>query len=125
MKEREAAAVGIEEVAALIADIDEVVRAAVKSASVRTSGGKDIDSWQVHSERVAYAATEVLAAKAMLEYAQAAAAAGTDAGVATDQAAVFAGEIGAKISGQFAAASADFDLPAGLFDKTLGSAATR
>jgi (2S)-methylsuccinyl-CoA dehydrogenase len=125
MKEREAAAVKIADVSALVAEIDEVVRAAVKSASARTSGGKDIDSWQVHAERVAYAATEVLAARAMVEYAEATAAAGGDAGLATDQAAVFAGEIAAKITGQIAAAAADWDLPADLFDKTLGSAATR
>jgi (2S)-methylsuccinyl-CoA dehydrogenase len=125
MKEREAAAVKIADVSALVAEIDEVVRAAVKSASARTSGGKDIDSWQVHAERVAYAATEVLAAKAMVEYAEATAAAGGDAGLATDQAAVFAGEIAAKITGQIVAAAADWDLPADLFDTTLGSAATR
>ncbi len=125
MQEREASAVKIPDVAALVADIDEVVRAAVKSASARTGGGKDIDAWQVHSERVAYAATEVLAAKAMVEYAEAMAAAGVDAGLATDQAAVFAGEIAAKITGQLVAAAADWDLPAGLFEKTLGCAATR
>jgi (2S)-methylsuccinyl-CoA dehydrogenase len=125
MKEREAAVVKIGDVAALVADIEEVVRAAVKSASARTAGGKEIDAWQVHSERVAYAATEALAARAMIEYAEATAAAGADASLSTDEAAVFAGEIAAKITGQIAAASADWDLPAGLFDKTLGCAATR
>jgi alkylation response protein AidB-like acyl-CoA dehydrogenase len=92
MQERQAAVVAIQDVAALVADIDEVVREAVKAASVRTGGGKDIDSWQVHSERVAYAATEVLAAKAMVEYAEAVAAAGLDASLFVDEAAIYAGE---------------------------------
>jgi (2S)-methylsuccinyl-CoA dehydrogenase len=125
MKEREAVQVSIEDVSALVGQIDDVVSAAVKAASVRTQGGKDIDSWQVHSERVAYAATEVLAAKAMVEYAQAAAAAGVDASLFVDQAAVYAGETAAKLTGQVAAASDDFGLPEGLFENTLGSAATR
>ncbi len=123
MSEREAGKVSVADVAALVADIDEVVRAAVESASRRTDGGKKIDDWQVHSERVAYAATEVLAAKAMLEYAEAAS--GGEAALFLDEAAVFAGETAAKISGQYVAAAADFDLPDGLFDRTLGSAAAR
>lgn len=125
MKEREAVQVSIEDVSALVGQIDEVVSAAVKAASARTQGGKDIDSWQVHSERVAYAATEVLAAKAMVEYAKEAAAAGVDASLFVDEAAVYAGETAAKLTGQVAAAADDFDLPEGLFEKTLGSAATR
>jgi len=125
MQEREAPRVGIETVAALVADIDEVVREAVKAATLRTQGGKNIDSWQVHSERVAYAATEVLAARSMLEYAQAVAAAGQDASLFVDQAAVYAGETAAKLSGQLAAASADFALPEGLLERTLGAETTR
>lgn len=125
MQEREAVQVTIEDVAALVAILDEVVGEAVKSASVRTGGGKNIDAWQVHSERVAYAATEVLAAKAMTEYARAAAAAGTDASLFVDEAAVYAGETAAKLAGQLTAAGDDFALPPGLFERTLGSEATR
>ena len=121
MQEREAAKVGIEDVTALVAMIEEVVGEAVKSAARLTDGGKNIDSWQVHSERVAYAATEVLAAKAMVEYATAAAAAGVDASLFVDQAAVFAGETAAKLTGQLAAASEDYGLPAGLVERTLGA----
>lgn len=121
MTEREAEKVRIEDVEALVGALDEVVRAAVESASRRTQGGKDIDSWQVHSERVAYAATEVLAAKSMVEYAKAAAAAGTDASLFVDQAAVYAGETAAKLCGQLAAAAGDFDLPAGLHERTLAT----
>lgn len=124
MTEREAEKVRIEDVEALVGALDEVVRAAVESASRRTQGGKDIDSWQVHSERVAYAATEVLAAKSMVDYAKAAAAAGVDASLFLDQAAVYAGETAAKLHGQLAAAAGDFDLPAGLHERTLATDAS-
>ena len=80
MSERVAAAVSVEEVSAVVDAIDELVRAAVASASKRTEGGKEIDSWQVHSERVAYAATEVLTARSMVDYAREAAAAGAEIG---------------------------------------------
>jgi len=125
MQEREAVQVTIDDVAALVDMLDEVVRAAVTAASARTGGGKNIDAWQVHSERVAYAATEVLAAKAMVAYARAAAAAGTDASLYVDEAAVYAGETAAKIAGQLIAAGDDFALPEGLFERTLGSEALR
>lgn len=125
MQERLPAQVSIEDVAALVGEIEEVVREAVEAASRRTDKGKQIDAWQVHSERVAYAATEALAARSMLDYAQALADSGQDASVILDEAAVYAGETAAKLSGQLVAASADFDLPAGLFEKTLGSEASR
>lgn len=124
MQEREAAKVTIEEVSGLVDQIEEVVTAAVEAARRRTAGGKDIDSWQVHSERVAYAATEVLAARAMVDYAKAASAAG-DGSLFVEQSAVYAGEFAARLLGQLAAAGDDFDLPAGLVDRTLGTDATR
>ncbi len=125
MTEREAGNVTIEDVAALVGVIDEVVASAVKAASERTDGGKEIDSWQVHSERVAYVATELLAAKSMIDYSRAALAAGVDASLFVDQAAVYAGETAARLTGQLAAASDDFALPAGLFERTLGAEPTR
>ncbi|MFN2377690.1 MAG: acyl-CoA dehydrogenase family protein [Candidatus Binatia bacterium] len=124
MQEREAAKVTIEEVSGLVDQIEEVVTAAVEAAKRRTAGGKDIDSWQVHSERVAYAATEVLAARAMVDYAKAASAAG-DGSLFVEQSAVYAGELAARLLGQLAAAGDDYDLPAGLVERTLGTDATR
>lgn len=124
MKEREAARLSIDDVAALVGTIDEVIREAVAAASRRTDGGKNIDSWQVHAERIAYAATEAHAAGAMVEYAREALAAGVDAQLAIDEAAVFAGEIAAKLSGQLAAASDDYGLPQGLLERTLGAEQT-
>lgn len=125
MKDREADSVTVEEVSSLVATIDEVVGAAVAAASERTAGGNAIDSWQVHSERVAYAATEVLAAKSLAEYASAAGKAGADGSLFVEQAAVFAGEVAAKLTGQIVAAAGDFALPAGVFEKTLAADGTR
>src|SRR4051794_16716212 len=125
MQERQARKVSVEEIASIVDAMDEVVRAAVKAASARTDGGKNIDSWQVHSERVAYAATECLAARALLDYAREAEASGTDAALVVDEAAVYAGETAARLCGQFVQAGSDFALPQGLFERTLGSAAIR
>ncbi|HEY2773573.1 MAG TPA: acyl-CoA dehydrogenase family protein [Candidatus Binatia bacterium] len=123
MTQRLAAQVTAGDVATLVDAIDEVSREAVRSASARTASGKDIDSWQVHCERVAYLATEVLAARSMLDYANAAAASGTDASLFVDEAAVYAGEVAAKLAGQLTLAGDDYALPAGVIDKTVGSPA--
>ncbi len=125
MSDREVPQVCIEDVDALVRDLDEVVGETIAAASRRTDGGKDIDACQVHAERVAYAATEVLAAKALAQYARETAAAGVDAGILSDQAAVFAGEIAAKLLGQLALAGDEFALPSGLVERTIGSAASR
>jgi (2S)-methylsuccinyl-CoA dehydrogenase len=125
MQERQATSVTVEDVSAVVEAIETIVREAVQAASQRTGGGKDIDSWQVHSERVAYAATEAMAARAMLEHAEGAAAAGVESSLLLDQAAVYAGETAAKLCGQLCAAAEDWALPQGLFERTLGSASLR
>jgi (2S)-methylsuccinyl-CoA dehydrogenase len=51
----------------------EIVDAALASGRERTNGGRDIDSHQVHTERLANLATEVEAAESLLAYAQRAA----------------------------------------------------
>ena len=48
----------------------EIVDAALASGRERTNGGRDIDSHQVHTERLANLATEVEAAESLLEYAE-------------------------------------------------------
>lgn len=119
--EREAATIAIDDVDALVNVLAEVVDAAVAAAARLTDGGKNIDDHQVHSERVAYAATEVLAARALAEYARGALDAGKDGDLFVDEAALFAGEIAAKLCGQMAAAEADYELPEGLLQRTLRS----
>ncbi|MBI5506868.1 MAG: acyl-CoA/acyl-ACP dehydrogenase [Deltaproteobacteria bacterium] len=125
MSDREVPQVRIEDVDAVVGALDEVVREAIAAAARRTSGGKTIDDHQVHSERVAYVATEVLAARALAQYAREAAGAGVDAGLMVDQAALFAAEITARLLGQLAAFGGEFDLPAGLVERTIASAESR
>ena len=66
--------VDLEGAAHVVEMSDAVVREALAVASRRTQGGKGIDEEQVHCERLAYAATEVAAARDLLAYARAAAA---------------------------------------------------
>ena len=124
MSDRSFSPARLEDVAVLTAAIGEVVDAAVKSASALTGEGNRIDDYQVHSERIAYAATELEACKALTAYARAAAEArAPDAALYVEQAAVYVGEVAAKLYGAAQVASQDFNLPDGLLGRTLGSAA--
>ncbi len=116
------AQISLDQVEGLVGAMGEVVDASIASASELTAGGKAIDDHQVHSERVAYLATEVEAARQLLAYAREAGAAGADDPTIIDKAAAFAGEIAAKLHGQHAGYGPDFGLPEGLFDRTVGSA---
>lgn len=85
-----------------------------------TSNGKGIDEHQVHSERLAYLATEVEAARALLVYAKDASQNGeTDIG---DKALGFAAEVGHKLLAQADIHLADFGFSDAFLNETLGSA---
>lgn len=82
-----------------------------------TDKGKGIDEHQVHAERLAYLATEVEAARALLTYAQAARAHG-DAEIG-EMALGFAAETGAKLFGQANTHLADFGFAEAFLGETL------
>ena len=125
MSERVPTPVKLEDVRGLVSAIDEVVTAAVAAAARTTNSGKAIDDHQVHAERIAYVATELEACKAITAYAADARAAGAaDANLYVEEAAVFAGEVAAKLYGSVRMAARDFALPDGLLERTVGSAAT-
>lgn len=85
-----------------------------------TNNGKGIDERQVHSERLAYLATEVEAARALLAYAKDASQNGeTDIG---DKALGFAAEVGYKLLAQADIHLADFGFSDTFLNDTLGSA---
>ena len=87
-----------------------------------TDGGRGIDEHQVHAERVAYAATELEACKAITAYARdAKAAKAPDAALYAEQAAVYVGEVAARLYASALVASADFGLPEGLLRSALGA----
>jgi (2S)-methylsuccinyl-CoA dehydrogenase len=109
----------------LLAATDTLIRGSLKVASRRTDGGKGIDNEQVHCERLAYAATEAAAARDLLSYAKAAAAAGQrDAGIEA-MAAAFGAEVAQRLSAQIDAHWEEFGLNEDLVNATLGATATK
>jgi (2S)-methylsuccinyl-CoA dehydrogenase len=123
MSDRDLAPITLDQIDGLVGALEEVAAAAVAAAKEMTEGGRRIDDHQVHSERIAYLSTEVAAARALLEYAQAATSTGVAESWLTDATALFCGEIAAKLRGQVAAAVQDFNLPAGLMERTLAGPA--
>jgi (2S)-methylsuccinyl-CoA dehydrogenase len=86
-----------------------------------TNGGKAIDDHQVHSERLAYAATEVTAAEALAEYAAQRREAGQPDETAERMAGAFAGEIAAKLRGNIEAHRDDYGVSDDFLGRTLAS----
>ncbi len=112
--------VSLDAVDRVVSAIGKVVGEAVSAASRRTDNGRAIDDHQVHSERVAYAATELEACKAFLKYARDARTAGADdAGLYAAESAAYAAEVGARVFGSVMAAASDYALPAGLLEAEL------
>lgn len=95
---------------------DAVVRESLEVGSKRTEGGRGIDNEQVHCERLAYAATELAAAKDLLAYAKGS---GASEPAVPAMAAAFAGEFALKLGGQVSAHHKEFGLGAGRLDATL------
>ncbi len=109
----------------LITASDAVVLAALDVARRRTGNGKGIDDEQVHCERLAYAATEVAAAKELLAYARAAAGHGHGDAVMDEMAGVFAAEVAQRLAGQVDAHADEFGLDDGFLNEQLGAAACK
>src|SRR5215813_7659409 len=105
--------------ATLIVDALQKVRdEALHHGRVITEKGKGIDDHQVHAERLAYLATEVEAARALLTYAQAARGQGdTEIG---EMALGFAAEVGQKLLGQADMHLTDFGFAEAFLADTLG-----
>ncbi len=114
--------VSLDTVDRVVSAIDDLVNAAIASASTATNGGKAIDDFQVHTERIAYAATEREAAKALATYARRAATAGADeADLYAEEAGLYVGEVASRLFGEVTQARDEYALPEGLLEKTLGS----
>src|SRR5262245_30769820 len=109
----------------LVNATDAVIGAALDVARKRTEGGKGIDSEQVHCERLAYAATEVAAAKEFLGYAKAAAQHGHRDAVLEEMAGVFAAEVAQRLTANVDAHAEEFGLSDERLNTTLGTAATK
>ena len=105
----------------VVAATDSVVRAALDVARARTEGGKGIDDAQVHCERLAYAATEIAAAKELLAYAKGAAEHGQRDPIVEEMAAVFASEVAQRLAGAVDAHADEFGLRDEALNSTLGA----
>ena len=112
--------IGLVETERLVGSVDGLVREALELASKRTAGGKGIDDEQVQTERVAYAATEVAAARDLLAYARGAGDQGDP--VAGAMAGLFAAEVAQRLAGQIDAHLDEFGLTADRLNATLGAA---
>ena len=109
----------------LVTTTDAVVREALEVTSKRTDGGKNIDDEQVHCERLAYAATEVAAARDLVAYAQAAAQQGDKDTSVAEMAGVFAAEVAQRLAGNIDAHPTEFGLGDERLNQTLGTGATK
>ncbi len=113
---------GLAECAELAGMLGETVSAALEAAAALTAAGRSIDEHQVVCERVAYAATELAAVRTMTEFAGAASAAGHgEAGLYVEQAAVFTGEVAARVRGELAASAPDLGLDGPALTGGVGS----
>ncbi len=110
--------VGVEK---LIGATDTVVREALDVARRSTDGGRGIDDAQVHCERLAYAATEVAAAKELLAYAQSAAAHGHRDPAVDQMAGICAAEVALRLAAQVDAHPDAFGLSDHRLNQTLGA----
>jgi (2S)-methylsuccinyl-CoA dehydrogenase len=110
----------LKDVERLVDAADASVRESLAVASKRTDGGKGIDGEQVHGERLAYAATEVRAARELLAYAKASKAERADA-VLDAMTAAFAGEVLLRAVTQIDAHPDEFGLAPERIAATVGA----
>ena len=104
---------------------DTVLEAALDTARRVMDGGKAIDEHQVHAERLAYAATELRAAREMIAYAEERRAAGQPDDLAEAQAAAYTAEVVHKLRASVEGALGDFGVAEDLLERELGAAETR
>lgn len=113
-------AVDLAAVAKLVDTTDGLVKEALQVASKRTQGGKGIDDEQAHVERLAYVATEVQAAKDLLDYARKVPSGEKDAALDA-MAGAFAAEIALKFGSAVDARIAEFGLSEDRLNATIGA----
>ena len=102
--------------------VRKVVDAALARGREITNKGRDIDAHQVHSERLAYLATEALAAETLVTYADQAA---QHDPFAAECATIFAAQVAARARAQLAEQGEAFGVAQSLVDETLGSSEQR
>src|SRR5262249_26670253 len=82
--------------------------AALEAARGTMDGGKAVDEHQVHAERLAYAATELQAAREMIAYAEGLRGWGSADAIAEEQALAYTAEVVHKLRSQAEGALEEF-----------------
>jgi (2S)-methylsuccinyl-CoA dehydrogenase len=106
------------DLAPLLTALERVTSAALENARRLTDGGKGIDDHQVHCERVSYLATELRAAQALVEYADAAQ--GEDPHAA-NVASIFASQVAQRVASQVSTHLDAFGFKEFFLDETLSA----
>jgi (2S)-methylsuccinyl-CoA dehydrogenase len=106
------------DLAPLLTALERVTSAALENAQRLTDGGKGIDDHQVHCERVSYLATELRAAQALAEYAEAAQGEDPHAG---DVAAIFVSQVAQRVASQVSTHLDAFGFKEFFLEETLGA----
>ena len=96
--------------------------AALDAGRRTTQSGKAIDDHQVHAERLAYAATEVAAAEALVAYARSRHENGAGDAITDAMASAFAAETADRLRARIDGHREDFGVPDAVFAKSLGAA---
>ena len=104
---------------------DVILESAFDSARRTMDGGKAIDDHQVHAERLAYAATELRAAREMIAYAEELRGSGRPDELAEEEAVAYTAEVVHKLRGQVESALEDFGIDEALVERELGSQEVR
>jgi (2S)-methylsuccinyl-CoA dehydrogenase len=103
----------------IVAALERMLDKAIAHANQVTRGGKDIDAYQVHCERLAYRVTEVRAARDLLHYAEALEPHGQDDTVAGKMALAFAAEVGQKLLAETDAHLSDYGVSEAFVQQTM------
>lgn len=105
-----------EPISTLVSALDKVTDRALANAKKTTGNGKQIDDYQVQSERIAYLATEVRAVKDLAAYASTAS--GED-GLALDAAEIFAADVSARARSLMSRSLDEFGFDESFLSETL------
>jgi (2S)-methylsuccinyl-CoA dehydrogenase len=109
----------------IVDSLQKVRDEALDRGRIKTDGGKGIDDYQVHAERLAYLATEVEAAQALLAYARAVNEAGPGDPLMTEMALAFAAEVGQRLLTQVDTHLTDFGFSETFLAHTLARTEVR
>ena len=111
--------------ATIFAALERTVQEVVARAAALTERGKAIDEHQPQSERVAYLATELEAARSLRDYCRELAASGPADAQMEELALVFVAEVASRAAAQLDAHADELGLAPGFLDQTLGAPAVR